>query len=142
MGERSSYAHGTFCWTDLSTTDPDGAKAFYTGFFGWEPDDMPAGDQGIYTMLRLEGRDAAALSALVEEQRAPVSPWGPCGPPKAGPRSPFGPSGPGSPLRPAAPSCPGRREPVRRSRGTDFFLMSRPVRDPFLTFLPVIVRAA
>lgn len=35
MGARTEYAPGTFCWTDLGTTDVDGAKAFYTGLFGW-----------------------------------------------------------------------------------------------------------
>ena len=29
MGERDSYAPGTFCWADLGTTDADAAKAFY-----------------------------------------------------------------------------------------------------------------
>ena len=30
MGERTSYTPGTFSWTDLTTTDQDGAKAFYS----------------------------------------------------------------------------------------------------------------
>ena len=29
MGKRTRYEPGTFCWTDLATTDPEGAKAFY-----------------------------------------------------------------------------------------------------------------
>ena len=41
MGERETYAPGTFCWADLGTTDADAAKAFYTGVFGWEPVDQP-----------------------------------------------------------------------------------------------------
>ncbi len=41
MGERSECAPGTFSWTDLATTDQDAAKAFYTGLFGWEAEDMP-----------------------------------------------------------------------------------------------------
>ncbi len=36
MGERTGYSPGTFSWTDLGTTDFQGAKAFYTGLFGWE----------------------------------------------------------------------------------------------------------
>jgi predicted enzyme related to lactoylglutathione lyase len=27
---------GTFCWADLSTSDPERAKQFYSGLFGWE----------------------------------------------------------------------------------------------------------
>jgi uncharacterized protein len=60
MGERTSYAPGTFSWTDLATTDPERAKAFYQGLFGWEAEDVPAG-AAPYTMLRIGGRDVAAL---------------------------------------------------------------------------------
>ncbi len=41
MGERTKYAAGTFCWTDLTTPDQDVAKAFYSGLFGWESNDIP-----------------------------------------------------------------------------------------------------
>ena len=60
MGERTSYPPGTFSWADLGTTDAAGATAFYTGLFGWEPEDLPAGP-GTYTMLRQGGRDVAGL---------------------------------------------------------------------------------
>lgn len=69
MGVRTSYSPGTFCWADLTTTDPEGAKAFYTGLFGWQPEDMPAGEGMVYTMLRLGDRDVAALSAQQPKQR-------------------------------------------------------------------------
>ena len=69
MGERSSYETGTFSWVDLSTTDPEGAKAFYAALFGWEPVDMPAGEGMTYTMCRLEGKYVAALSAQMEQER-------------------------------------------------------------------------
>jgi uncharacterized protein len=36
MGARTSYAPGTFCWADLSTTDTDAAQRFYRGLLGWE----------------------------------------------------------------------------------------------------------
>jgi uncharacterized protein len=61
MGERTSYAPGTFSWVELGTTDAAGAKTFYEGLLGWESVDFPIGDQGVYTMLRLDGRDVAAL---------------------------------------------------------------------------------
>ena len=67
MGERDSYAPGTFCWADLGTTDADAAKAFYTRVFGWEAVDAPAGDAGTYTTFRLDGRDVAALYEMGEE---------------------------------------------------------------------------
>ena len=70
MGERTSYPHGTFSWVDLATTDPEGAKAFYGGLFGWEGEDMPAGGGLIYTMFRLNGLYVAAVSSQMEHERA------------------------------------------------------------------------
>jgi uncharacterized protein len=62
MGDRTSYTPGTFSWAELSTTDPDAAKRFYGELFGWEADDQQIpGDGGVYTMLRLDGKDVAAL---------------------------------------------------------------------------------
>jgi predicted enzyme related to lactoylglutathione lyase len=61
MGERTSHAPGTFSWTDLSTTDPDGAKRFYAELFGWDYDDQPIPQGGVYSMARKEGKDVAAV---------------------------------------------------------------------------------
>jgi predicted enzyme related to lactoylglutathione lyase len=69
MGERTQYEPGAFCWTDLSTTDPDAAKRFYGGLFGWEAEDLPVGDGVYYSMMRLNGNDVAAISPLQEQQR-------------------------------------------------------------------------
>jgi predicted enzyme related to lactoylglutathione lyase len=64
MGKRESYEPGTFCWVDLATTDPAGAKAFYTGLFGWEAEDVPAGEAGTYTLLRLDGDEVCGLYGM------------------------------------------------------------------------------
>jgi predicted enzyme related to lactoylglutathione lyase len=69
MGERTQYAPGTFCWTDLSTTDQDAAKAFYSALFGWQAEDMPVGDGMVYSMMRLDGKDVAAISTQPQMQR-------------------------------------------------------------------------
>ncbi len=59
MPERDVYKHGVPSWIDLSTTDLEGAKAFYGALFGWEADDVPT-DQGMpYTMFRKNGRSVA-----------------------------------------------------------------------------------
>jgi predicted enzyme related to lactoylglutathione lyase len=68
MGERTSYAPGTFSWTDLSTSDAEGAQRFYTGLFPWEPEDLPLPEGGVYTMLLLDGKRACAISAAREGQ--------------------------------------------------------------------------
>jgi predicted enzyme related to lactoylglutathione lyase len=69
MGERTSYAPGTFSWADVSTTDQEGAKAFYSGLFGWEAEDLPVGDGVSYSMMRLDGKSVAAISPQPQQQR-------------------------------------------------------------------------
>jgi uncharacterized protein len=68
MGERAQYRQGTFCWSDLTTTDQAAAKAFYTGLFGWEVEDMPVGEGVFYSMMRVDGKDVAAISPQPEQQ--------------------------------------------------------------------------
>ena len=72
MGERTSHEPGSFSWTDLSTTDTDGAKAFYTGLFGWDTEDNPIPEGGVYTMLLSGGRYVGALSAVQQEGQPPA----------------------------------------------------------------------
>jgi uncharacterized protein len=74
MGERTQYTPGTFCWTDLTTTDQDAAKAFYSGMFGWEAEDLPVGDGIVYSMMRLGGKNVAAISPQSEQQREAGAP--------------------------------------------------------------------
>jgi predicted enzyme related to lactoylglutathione lyase len=74
MGKRTEHAPGTFSWTDLGTTDADGAKAFYSELFGWQAEDMPAGDGQVYTMLKIGEDPVAALyeqSADMRERGVP-----------------------------------------------------------------------
>lgn len=59
MGERASYAPGSFCWADLSTPDAGAAKAFYRPLLGWEYESVPAGID--YTMATVDGRVVAGL---------------------------------------------------------------------------------
>lgn len=61
MGLMDRHAAGTVCWAELATGDPEGAKRFYRGLFGWDLEDVPIGDGALYTMARLQGLDAAAL---------------------------------------------------------------------------------
>jgi len=68
MGQRTSFPPGTFSWADLSTSDVDGAKAFYAGLFGWEAQDLPIGPGEIYSMQQVRGQNVAAISAQRPEQ--------------------------------------------------------------------------
>src|SRR5919206_5192771 len=74
MGERDSYAPGTFCWADLGTTQGAAAKAFYTGLLGWDAEDLAAGEDGVYTMFRRGGRDVAALYEMGADERGQLPP--------------------------------------------------------------------
>jgi predicted enzyme related to lactoylglutathione lyase len=62
MGKRTSHKPGTISWADLATTDQTAAKEFYAALFGWEYDDQPAGEGVTYSMAKLGGRSAAAIS--------------------------------------------------------------------------------
>jgi len=70
MPEVTSHAPGNFCWIELATNDPEGAKKFYSAVFGWEADDTPAGPDMVYTMLRIRGLDVAAMYKLGAEEAA------------------------------------------------------------------------
>lgn len=70
MPEITKHVETMFSYADLSTTDLDGAKAFYTGLFGWDFDDVPMGEGGgIYTMFKKNGKVTAAASVQQEQQR-------------------------------------------------------------------------
>ena len=45
---------GTFCWADLSTPDPERAKQFYSGLFGWQ---LLTGDRDTSGYLHIKNGD-------------------------------------------------------------------------------------
>lgn len=63
----------TLCWTELHTTDPDQAKAFYRSVFGWETQDMPMSGF-TYTVISPSGGGEEAsqggIMGLSEEARS------------------------------------------------------------------------
>jgi predicted enzyme related to lactoylglutathione lyase len=64
------YPDNIFCWADLTTPDQGGAKAFYTGLFGWSVDDRPIDIGGTYTMLQIEGKNVAGLGEMQPDMKA------------------------------------------------------------------------
>lgn len=73
MTDKTSYAPGEFCWTELTTSDGNAAKRFYTTLFGWTAQDNPmAPNEPPYVMLKKDGKDAAAL---FENKKMPPN-WG------------------------------------------------------------------
>lgn len=64
---------GSVSWNELTTRDPDGAKAFYGAVFGWQPKDMPSGDV-TYTMWELGGRQIGGMMPMTGDAWAPEIP--------------------------------------------------------------------
>ena len=55
-------------WIDLSSTDPDKSRDFYSKLFGWEatPEKDPAA--GGYAIARLDGKDVAGIGGTQDPQ--------------------------------------------------------------------------
>ncbi|MFG2882664.1 VOC family protein [Streptomyces sp. NPDC048297] len=57
------------CWTELGTSDLEGAKRFYTDLFGWRPETDPRPEAGGYTTAHVGDAAVAALSPLYQESQ-------------------------------------------------------------------------
>ena len=68
MGTRTSYEPGTFSWVELATTDPDDAKRFYGGLFGWDFQDEARFEGDVSAMARLDGE---AVAGITEQSASP-----------------------------------------------------------------------
>lgn len=68
MGERTSYPPGTFCWTDLVTSDPDAAGAFYADVLGWQLEEIP---RAGFALARVGGRAVASIGPLPDPSQSP-----------------------------------------------------------------------
>ena len=70
MPEFTSHPQGTPSWAELTTTDEQGAVAFYGALFGWvdEPNEMGPGM--YYHMQKLNGLEVAALYLQDEDEKA------------------------------------------------------------------------
>jgi predicted enzyme related to lactoylglutathione lyase len=76
MPHIDKHTPGSFNWLELGTSDQNGAKQFYGSLLGWKFEDFPMGPDSVYTMFKIEGKDAAACYSLT--QIAPGVPphWG------------------------------------------------------------------
>lgn len=66
----TEYPNGIFCWVDLSTTDTEAAKAFYSGLFGWDAEGVETDMGPIYTLFKIEGHTVAGMGPLPSEMQA------------------------------------------------------------------------
>src|SRR5687768_15360445 len=70
MTHVKSFTPGSFCWADLSTTDWQAAKRFYTALFGWNIEERSMGrGRPPYVMLKKGDAMVAALYQQDDEQR-------------------------------------------------------------------------
>ena len=75
MPSMTSYEHGAPCWTDLATSEPARAKAFYSKLLGWTYHDNDMGNGQFYSMAQLDGVDAGAIYGQgAEEIEQGISP--------------------------------------------------------------------
>ena len=73
MVERDEpWAEGTPCWIDLTTSDIDGARAFYGELFGWHSE-PGAPEYGGYTMGVIDGRPVAGFTPPPPGQERPTA---------------------------------------------------------------------
>jgi hypothetical protein len=74
MSERNEYAPGEFCWVDLSTTDVDGAKAFYSGLLGLEVQQAPGDPEqtGGYGFFIKDGKMVAGIGPVQSDEAHPA----------------------------------------------------------------------
>jgi predicted enzyme related to lactoylglutathione lyase len=68
MGTRTSYEAGTFSWVELATPDPDDAKRFYGGLFGWDFEDDDRLGRAVSMTARL---DDEAVAGITERPASP-----------------------------------------------------------------------
>jgi len=71
----TAYPNGLFNWVDLTTTDQEGAKAFYSGLFGWEADDIPTPMGPMYTMFRIQGNNVAGGGPMPPDMQGMLPYW-------------------------------------------------------------------
>jgi predicted enzyme related to lactoylglutathione lyase len=69
MVEATWYSQGAFCWSECSTNDLEGAKAFYTQVFGLETEESPIPGGGTYVQFLKRGKRVAGLTEQQPQER-------------------------------------------------------------------------
>lgn len=67
--------HGAFSWFELMTTDPEGARDFYTQLFGWGSKDMEM-QNGRYTTLQVGETSVAGMMKIPDDSPGMPPNWG------------------------------------------------------------------
>jgi predicted enzyme related to lactoylglutathione lyase len=64
MTEQDRFVPGVPNWVDLTTPQPEHAREFYGGLFGWTFSDVdPAASAGSYALAQLDGGAVGGLAS-------------------------------------------------------------------------------
>jgi predicted enzyme related to lactoylglutathione lyase len=66
-------SHGSFCWNELVTHDPERAKTFYAKTIGWTFDPMPMQDGGTYWVAKQGDKMVGGIFEMKGPEFAQVS---------------------------------------------------------------------
>lgn len=70
MSEIIEYEPSTFCWPELVAADSEEAKEFYSSLFGWSITDVPIGNEHIYSVASIGGKEVGAIYQMWPEQES------------------------------------------------------------------------
>lgn len=74
MAPHDSDKHGEFCWSELATTDLDGAFNYYSALFGWEKlHDHDMGPMGVYRLFGRNGKQWGGMFKKPEGAPMPTA---------------------------------------------------------------------
>ena len=69
MPEITRHEPGMFSWADLTTTDAEGARAFYKRLFGWESIDNQVDEENFYTLFTKNEKTVCGMFQITPEMR-------------------------------------------------------------------------
>lgn len=67
--------HGAISWSELLTSDVQGARSFYAELFGWTYEDAPM-DDGSYTLVKVNGEEVAGMMPTPPDAGPMPPAWG------------------------------------------------------------------
>lgn len=71
----TKYPQGTFCWTDVASTNFEATKKFMIGLMNWTAQDMPTPQGPMYTMFYVDGHTVAGGSQMPANMPGVPSMW-------------------------------------------------------------------
>jgi predicted enzyme related to lactoylglutathione lyase len=67
--------HGAFSWSELQTSDVEGAKKFYSGLLGWSTEDFPSAEMP-YTIVKAGEAMVGGIMTLPPQCAEAPPHWG------------------------------------------------------------------